>query len=141
MSSSGEKQQSGLTGAHLMAFIVITNPERAQSFYADTLGLDFLKNDGFALVFASNGTMLRAGIAETVTPSQSTVLGWEVTDISAAATKLAQAGVEFRRLQGRGQDELGIWTAPDGSKVAWFQDPDGNWLSISQHQYGPTKSA
>jgi catechol 2,3-dioxygenase-like lactoylglutathione lyase family enzyme len=118
-----------------MAFILISNPERARSFYADTLGLKFLRNDGFALVFEFNGTMLRAGMSETVPPSQNTVLGWEVTDIAATAMKLREAGVELRRIPGRGQDDLGIWTAPDGSKVAWFQDPDGNWLSVSQHPW------
>jgi catechol 2,3-dioxygenase-like lactoylglutathione lyase family enzyme len=120
-------------GAKLVAFILITNPERAQAFYSGVLGLKFLRNDGFALVFDSHGNMLRAAIAQSVNPSHNTVLGWEVPDISAAASKLAEAGVELKRLPGRKQDDLGIWTAPDGSKVAWFQDPDGNWLSISQH--------
>lgn len=138
--SSPYSQTGALPGnARLVTFIVITDPERAQAFYSGVLGLKFLKNDGFALVFESNGIMLRAGIAPSVTPSQNTVLGWEVPDISAAARKITQAGVELKRLPGRNQDELGVWTAPDGSKVALFQDPDGNWLSLSQHQYGPAK--
>jgi catechol 2,3-dioxygenase-like lactoylglutathione lyase family enzyme len=137
--SSNHSQGPLAEGAKLMAFIVISNPERAQAFYSGVLGLKFIKNDGFALVFDFQGTMLRAGIAPTVSPSQNTVLGWEVTDIAGTATKLTQAGVELKRLPGRTQDDLGIWTAPDGSKVAWFQDPDGNWLSISQHAYSSAK--
>ena len=121
--------------AFVVAFILISNPERARSFYSDTLGLTFVRNDGFALVFAHNGSMLRAGIVDAVTPSQNTVLGWEVGDISGTVRRLAEAGLEFKRMPGRNQDDLGIWTAPDGSKVAWFQDPDGNWLSVSQHSY------
>ncbi|MBV8898447.1 MAG: VOC family protein [Acidobacteriaceae bacterium] len=128
-------------GARLVAFIVISNAERAQAFYSGVLGLKFLKNDGFALVFEFNGTMLRAGIAQSVAPTHNTVLGWEVPDISVAATKLTQSGIELKRMPGMKQDDLGIWTAPDGSKVAWFQDPDGNWLSISQHAYGPAPTA
>jgi catechol 2,3-dioxygenase-like lactoylglutathione lyase family enzyme len=127
--------------ARLVAFILITDPQRARSFYEGTLGLRFLKNDGFALVFEFNGTMLRAGISESLPPSQNTVLGWEVKDIARAARDLTKAGVVFRQIPGRQQDELSIWTAPDGSKVAWFQDPDGNWLSVSQHSYAPVSSA
>ena len=84
--------------------------------------------------------MLRAGIAESVTPSLNTVLGWEVPDVSATAARLRDSGVELKIIPGRQQDELGIWTAPDGSKVAWFEDPDGNWLSISKHAYAPAQS-
>jgi catechol 2,3-dioxygenase-like lactoylglutathione lyase family enzyme len=97
-----------------------------------------LMNDGFALVFEHNGTMIRAGIVETVTASQNTVLGWEVDDINTAVKRLCAAGVKFRKMQGKNQPDSFIWTAPDGSEVAWFQDPDGNWLSISKHAYAAT---
>ncbi len=135
MSTISSDPDTGLfrQDTRLVAFIIVSNPERAQAFYSGVLGLRFIKNDGFALVFEFEGTMLRAGIAETVTPSQTTVLGWEVSDVSEAASKLQSRGVELKRIPGRKQDDLGIWTAPDGSKIAWFQDPDGNWLSISQH--------
>ena len=126
--------QPGLfDNASLVAFILVSNAEAAKTFYSDVLGLEFVKSDGFALVFKFRGVMLRAGIMKSFTPTQATVLGWEVSDIAAMASKLQQAGIELKRLPGRQQDELGIWTAPDGSRVAWFQDPDGNWLSISQH--------
>ena len=62
------------------------------------------------------------------------MLGWEVPDIVAAAKALKEAGVSLTIYQGFGQDENGIWTAPGGDRVAWFRDPDGNVLSISQHQ-------
>ena len=122
-----------LDNSSVVAFILVSNAEAAKTFYSDMLGLEFVKNDGFALVFKFGGVMLRAGIANSFTPTQNTVLGWEVSDIAATASKLQRAGIELKRLPGRQQDELGVWTAPDGSKVAWFQDPDGNWLSISQH--------
>ena len=62
-----------------------------------------------------------------------TVLGWQVSDIASAAEALTKAGVEFARYPGMDQDQLGIWSSPSGAKVAWFHDPDGNTLSLSQH--------
>jgi hypothetical protein len=87
----------------------------------------------FALVYDAHGTMLRVTIVKQVQPAGYTVLGWKVPDIVAAANGLTAAGIVFERYPGTQQDELGIWTSPAGGKVAWFKDPDGNTLSISQH--------
>jgi catechol 2,3-dioxygenase-like lactoylglutathione lyase family enzyme len=121
-------------GSHkLVAFVATSDPARAKAFYGDTLGLRFLSEDGFALVFDANGTMLRVSIGRGFTPAKHTVLGWEVPDIVATAAELEKAGVKLERYGLPGQDELGIWTAPGGARVAWFKDPDGNTLSITQH--------
>jgi hypothetical protein len=77
--------------------------------------------------------MLRVTIAPNVVAAGYTVLGWKVPDAASAVKALTQAGVVFERYEGMPQDELGIWTAPGGTKVAWFKDPDGNVLSVSQH--------
>jgi hypothetical protein len=77
--------------------------------------------------------MLRLGMAKDLPPARGTVLGWQVPDIKAAVQELEQAGVRFERYGGMRQDELGIWTAPTGARVAWFKDPDGNVLSVSEH--------
>jgi catechol 2,3-dioxygenase-like lactoylglutathione lyase family enzyme len=117
----------------IVAFVTITDFQKARAFYEDVLGLKFVKDDGFALVFDANGIMLRAAKMKEVTPAHSTVLGWQVTEIEKMAAALAGKGVVFERFGFFKQDELGIWTAPGGDKVAWFKDPDGNILSISQH--------
>jgi catechol 2,3-dioxygenase-like lactoylglutathione lyase family enzyme len=120
----------------MVGFVTTTAPERARGFYGDILGFRFLEDDGFALSFDANGTLLRVGKAQHFTPSQATVLGWEVTDIVAAVRDLSGRGVAFEQfnLAFLPQDELGIWTAPNGDRVAWFKDPDGNTLSISCHR-------
>jgi hypothetical protein len=88
----------------------------------------------FALVFDANGIMLRLGMAKEIAPAHGTVLGWrQVMDIDATAKDLAQAGVRFERYEGMDQNDGGIWASPNGAKVAWFKDPDGNILSISEH--------
>ena len=87
----------------------------------------------FALVFDANGIMLRLGMAKEIAPAHGTVLGWQVPQVNATVKELAQAGVQFERYEGMDQDELGIWTSPTGAKVAWFKDPDGNTLSLSEH--------
>jgi catechol 2,3-dioxygenase-like lactoylglutathione lyase family enzyme len=116
------------------AFVGTTDPGRAKGFYRDVLGLRLVVEDGFALVFDAKGTNLRVSTVNLVAAAEYTVLGWEVPDIISAARALQGAGVQFERYGGfMKQDELGIWTAPDGTKVAWFKDPDGNVLSIAQH--------
>ena len=116
----------------LIAFVATSKPAISRTFYRDTLGLPLLSEDGFALVFDANGTMLRVSIVKELRPAGYTVLGWEVPDIAAAATRLQRAGVALERYPGMGQDEQGIWRSPGGAAVGWFKDPDGNTLSITQ---------
>ncbi len=108
--------------------------EAAKHFYRDQLGLALASEDGFALVFDVNGTMLRVTLVKEVVAAPYTVLGWEVADIANAVRELQKSGIRLERFPGLEQDELAIWTAPGGSaRVAWFKDPDGNMLSVSQH--------
>jgi catechol 2,3-dioxygenase-like lactoylglutathione lyase family enzyme len=118
---------------NIVAFVSITDGEKARAFYEGVLGLKFVKDDGFALVFDANGIMVRAAKMKTVTPAQFTVLGWQVNDIENIVRDLQKRGVHFEIFGFFKQDALGIWTAPTGDKVAWFKDPDGNVLSVSQH--------
>jgi catechol 2,3-dioxygenase-like lactoylglutathione lyase family enzyme len=118
---------------NIVAFVPITDGEKSRAFYEGVLGLKFVKDDGFAVVFDANGIMIRAAKMKEVHPAQSTVLGWQVTGIENVARALREKGVHFEIFGFFKQDELGIWTAPTGDKVAWFKDPDGNVLSISQH--------
>ena len=112
----------------LKAFVPTTNPAKAKSFYRDTLGLALKSEDSFALEFDDHGTPLRITTVQTFTPHPFTVLGWDVTDITKSIKSLREKGVTFEIYKGLQQDELGIWTAPSGTKVAWFKDPDGNTL-------------
>jgi catechol 2,3-dioxygenase-like lactoylglutathione lyase family enzyme len=124
-----------LGSAKLMAFAAISDAARAKAFYQDVLGLRFVAEDGFAVVFDSNGVMLRLSIVGKPVIAPYTVLGWMVADVGAKVKELEQNGVKFERYSFLSQDELGVWTAPDGTaRVAWFKDPDGNVLSVSQHQ-------
>ncbi len=133
--SSASAQSSGLGSSKIVAFVATTNAEQTKAFYRDVLGLRFVADDGFALQFDANGIMLRIAKAQKISVAPYTVLGWEVSDIEAKAKELTKAGVKFERFTGMmEQDELGIWDAPGGvARVAWFKDPDGNILSISQH--------
>jgi catechol 2,3-dioxygenase-like lactoylglutathione lyase family enzyme len=127
-------QSFGLGKYKIIGFVSIVDVPRARDFYRDTLGLRLVMEEPpFALVFDANGIMLRLGMAKEITPAHGTVLGWQVPEISATVKELAQAGVRFERYKGMHQDELGIWTSPTGAKVAWFKDPDGNILSLSEH--------
>ena len=121
-----------VSGSDVMSFVATTDAAKALAFYQDVLGLRLVEDDQFALVFDLNGIMMRIQRVEALTPQPFTALGWKVTDIEATARQLAQRGVNFERYQGLGQNDLGIWTSPGGSRIAWFKDPDGNLLSLTQ---------
>lgn len=120
----------------LVAFIVTTNADEARRFYEDVLGLPFIEDTPFALLFDCHGIPLRVTRVESLTPSPHTVLGWDVGDVPETVRALAAKGVVFEHYEGFGQDADGIWSSPDGTKVAWFKDPDGNLLSVSQNPSG-----
>jgi catechol 2,3-dioxygenase-like lactoylglutathione lyase family enzyme len=122
-----------LESQKLVAFVPVTNADRARAFYRDTLHLRLVYEDGFALVFDVEGIMLRVTLMREFKPQPFTVLGWQVADAFASARELTAGGVTLERFPGLEQDEHGLWHAPGGAKIAWFKDPDGNILSISQH--------
>jgi catechol 2,3-dioxygenase-like lactoylglutathione lyase family enzyme len=122
-----------LGSTDIVAFVPIKDSEKARAFYEGVLGLRFVKDDGFALVLDANGIMVRAAKMKEFTPAPYTILGWQVSDIENVVRDLQKKGVRFEIFGFFKQDELGIWTAPTSDKVAWFKDPDGNVLSVSQH--------
>ena len=122
-----------LGSTNIIAFVPTRDQKQARAFYEGILGLRFVKDDGFALVFDANGIMIRIAKAPEFKPLPFTILGWQVSSIEKMAADLQEKGVHFERFGFFEQDELGIWTAPTGDKVAWFKDPDGNLLGISQH--------
>lgn len=107
---------------------------RRLEFYEGKLGFHFVSDDPFALVMRAGETMIRVSKAKDFTPAPYTVLGWEVQKIETIVGWLKDRGVVFEKYPFVQDQELGIWTAPTGDKVAWFKDPDGNVLSVSQHQ-------
>jgi catechol 2,3-dioxygenase-like lactoylglutathione lyase family enzyme len=123
-----------LGSKHIVAFVPTTDSNKARAFYEGVLGLKFVADDGFAMVLDANGIMIRvAKVGKEFTPAQFTILGWQVSGIENIVAGLQAKGVLFERYGFLKQDELGIWAAPGGSQVAWFKDPDGNVLSLSEH--------
>lgn len=124
---------------NIIAFLNIVDVERAKAFYGGTLGLRLVSEElPFAIVYDANGILVRLGIGKERIPFDGTLLGWRVPDAAAAVVELQQAGVVFERYGFLPQDDLGIWSTPTGAKVAWFKDPDGNTLSISEHPDYPS---
>lgn len=126
--------ESILGGSELVAFAPTADPAKAYAFYEGVLGLRLVSDERpFALVFDANGTMLRVTTVHELKPQQFTVLGWRVADIESTVDKLAAAEVEFQRYPGMNDaDPRGIWNSPSGARVAWFKDPDGNVLSLTE---------
>jgi len=121
-----------LSSAKVMTFIPTRDAQSAKAFYRDVLGLRLISEDSFALVFDANGIMLRVTNVPEFKPQTFTVLGWQVANIDATVAEAGQRGVNFEKYGFQGQDERGVWTAPGGAKIAWFKDPDGNVLGVTQ---------
>ena len=127
-------QESILGASKLVAFVPTIDPAKARTFDEGVLGLRLVEDaKPFALVFDANGTMLRVTTVRELTPDPFTVLGWDVESIETTVDKLTATGVEILRFPGMNDTEpRGIWTAPSGAKIAWFKDPDGNALSVTE---------
>ena len=121
-----------MINSKIISFVATRNPASARKFYEEVLGLAFISEAPFAVVFDANGTMLRVQKVQELRPPHHTVLGWDVQDIRAEIEALTKKGVRFEHFDGLPQDELGIWTSPSSAKVAWFKDTDGNTLSLTQ---------
>lgn len=121
-----------LGSSKIVALVPTKDAKRARSFYEGALGLRFVSEDKFALVLDANGIMLRVTKVPEFKPQPFTIVGWEVPDIAQAVSSLGEKGVHFENYGLPGQDAQGIWSAPSGAKVAWFQGVDGNVLSLTQ---------
>lgn len=121
-----------LTTSDLVAFVGSADLKRAQAFYGGVLGLRITERNDFACVYDAAGTMLRVTAVPDLKPAGHTVLGWAVPDIRSEVDELVERGVVFTHYEGVEQDDAGIWRTPGGDLVAWFTDPDGNTLSLTQ---------
>ena len=121
-----------LSTSELIAFIPTVKPEEAKTFYRDVLGLTLVADEWWALAFDAHGTKLRIEKVQELHPHPFTAAGWKVADIGAVMDGLTKKGVRFERYPSLQQDDRGVWTTPSGAQVAWFKDPDGNTLSLTQ---------
>jgi catechol 2,3-dioxygenase-like lactoylglutathione lyase family enzyme len=122
-----------LTAGKMVGFVLTKDYEQARAFYEGKLGFAFVSLDQFALVMRAGENMIRIVKMPDFAPLRSTVLGWQVSDVEAVVGWLVGRGVAMEKYPWVQDKERGIWTTPDGNKVAWFKDQDGNVLSVSQH--------
>jgi catechol 2,3-dioxygenase-like lactoylglutathione lyase family enzyme len=121
-----------LTDAAPVAFIPSTDLVRSRSFYVETLGLRLAEERDAGLVLDVGGTKVWVvKVGDELRAQPFTIFGWQVDDLDGAMAGLAERGIEFLRYDGFGQDEAGVWTAPSGTRIAWFEDPEGNNLSLN----------
>jgi len=130
-----------LKEATLTAFLATTDTERSKVFYTTVLGLSLMTEDSFALALDCHGIELRLQKVDGFRPHTFTALGWKVRDIRAAIADLAGRGVDFERYAFLEQDAFGVWQTPSGARVAWFKDPDGNLLSLTEIGSSPAEAS
>jgi len=123
-----------LASGKMVGFVPTKDYDKARAFYEGKLEFEFVSLDQYALVMSVGGHRIRIAKVPNFTPLQGTILGWEVKNIETVVNWLRDRGVPSEKYPFVQDRELGIWTTPNGDKVAWFKDPDGNVLSVSQHQ-------
>ena len=128
-----------LTSAKMMGFLLTRDYDQARAFFEGKLGFAFVSLDQYALVMKAGENLIRISKGQSFTPLPSTVLGWEVHDVETEVRWLKQRGVDCEKYPFVQDKELGIWSTPNGDKVAWFKDADGNVLSVSQHSGIPAR--
>ena len=121
-----------LANGMLKAFIPTVNPQEAILFYRDLLGFELMSEDDYAMEFNANGTLLRVTIVDEFVPQPFTILGWNIENLVFTVRQFNEKNIYFEIFDFLEQDDLGIWNSPDGAKVAWFKDPDGNILSLTE---------
>lgn len=122
-----------LGSSTLTSLVGTAKPAAAKTFYGDVLGLKFIADDGFAAIYETKNARIRVSTTPAVVPAPYAVLAFEVEDMDKSIGSLTAKGVVFARFPFLVQDGKGVWSAPDGTKVAWFHDPDLNLLSLVQH--------
>ena len=125
-----------LDGCSLMAFVATTQSAQARAFYEGVLGLHFVSEDDFAVVYDVQGIELRIQKVAALQPQPHTTLGWSVQSLDQLVRAIAARGGQFERYEFLSQDDLGIWKSPSGARVAWLKDPDGNLLSLTERADG-----
>lgn len=115
-----------------VSFLATENATRSRDFFENVIGLEFIEETQFALVFSTGNSQLRIQKVDQLYSPPYTSMGWQVGEIETVVSNLVARGVFFEMLSGIDQDDNGIWTSPSGAKIAWFKDPDGNMLSLTQ---------
>ena len=126
------KNVTRLSTSNIIAFVPSTNLHKSKLFYEDKLGLTLKSFDDIALEFKIDKVVLRVTKVSEFNPADYTIFGWEIDDIDATIKELLLQKIEFKKFDNFKQTDLGVCTFPDGGKVAWFNDPDGNTLSITE---------
>jgi catechol 2,3-dioxygenase-like lactoylglutathione lyase family enzyme len=127
-----------LATARLQTIVCVSDLDRARHFYGELLGLPVSRTPFNGLVFDAGGSDLMVAPTPDPTPSAHTVIGFAVADVRAVVRALADKGLACHRAPHLSFDPDGIATAPDGTRVAWYRDPDGNFLSVVQLPPGGT---
>ena len=123
-----------LDASPISVFLATAKPEESKTFYQKVMGLTLTDDNPFAVVFKLKGAELRISKVQSFTPQPWTVLDWQVEDLEKTMSELTNKDVSFERFEGMDQDENGVWATPDGVRIAWFKDPDGNVLSVSKRK-------
>lgn len=121
-----------LNQGRVLTFVPVSDVDRAMHFYSDVLGLVVTDCSDSYCALDAGGVTIRLTLVVDRPAVEHTIVGWSVPDLNTIAAELVERGLTFHRYDGMDQDQYGAWVAPNGDHIAWFSDPDGNILSLTQ---------
>jgi catechol 2,3-dioxygenase-like lactoylglutathione lyase family enzyme len=122
-----------LGSARVETIIPVTDLDRSEKFYGDTLGLKKvpLPMPGYVRFEAGAGTTLCL-YARGETKTEHTLAGFNVPSLESAMKEMRGKGITFEEYDFPGFKTVNGVFAMDKIKTAWFKDPDGNILCIDE---------
>ena len=108
--------------------------DRAMAWYAEKLGLKPTEVDeaGRSAWYESGGIRFLVYLSEFAGSNKATAASFTIEDFDSAMDSLRDAGVLFEEYDfGEIKTVDGVLETPDGTKVSWFKDSEGNILGLA----------
>ena len=121
-----------LAESEVVAMVTVSDLAKGKEFYGETLGLKQTDENPGGVTYTCGKGRLFVYQAPTAGSNQGTSATWEVNDIEGLVEELKTKGIIFEHFDMPGaarEGDVHVW---EGMKAAWFKDPDGNTLGLSE---------
>ena len=119
---------------NVVANVAVKDLTAAKKFYEGQLGLSTVGNDPNGVMYKCGSSKMLVYESQFAGTNQATSASWDVEDVESVVTALKGRGIKFESYDIPGVDKQGDVHVMGELKAAWFKDPDGNILCVSNHK-------